>query len=329
MKNSKKKFPIIILLLLSIPLLLISAFITILLLLQPVNSGDQSTVTFVIPKGQPTQLIAERLKDENLIRSSLAFRYIIYQKALQKKIQAGSFKLSPSMSTSELATVLTKGTDDLWITIPEGWRREEIAVSLLKQDLVNFDEQEFLSLTNGLEGQLFPETYLVSKSSTTQTIVNVMLDTFEKKVLLNLSEDLAGSELDLNQVLTLASLVQRESAIDEEMPLVAGILFNRLNINMPLQVDASLQYIKGYSVAEQSWWSTPTAADKNLDSVYNTYQNPGLPPRPICNPGLVAIKAALNPQTTSDLYYLHDLSGKIHTAETLDEHNANVNQYLR
>jgi len=299
MKNSPKKPRSFFYFLLIFVIIVISGWAIFISLLQAPNSSDQSTVTFIIPKGEATQNIAQRLKAEGLIRSPLAFRLALYQQGKQTSIQAGSFKLSPSMSVSELTQVLTKGTDDLWITIPEGWRREEIAASLVKQDLSEFDEQEFLVLTDGLEGQLFPDTYLVPKASTTASIVNLLVNTFESKVLTALAEDLASSQLDLNQILTLASLVQRESANEQDMPLIAGILFNRLEINMPLQVDATLQYVKGYSVAEQTWWSNPVAADKNLASAFNTYQNPGLPPQPICNPGLAAIKAVLHPQSTT------------------------------
>lgn len=329
MKKSKKRPAWLLFLFTFLLVFIISLFVILISLMQPVDTSDQTTKTFVIPQGQSTQRIAERLKEEGLIRSTLAFRLVVFQQDMQKSIQAGSFKLQPSLSVSDLIKILSKGTDDLWITIPEGWRREEIAASLAKQGLINFNDQEFFTLTANLEGQLFPETYLVSKASTTQAIVNLLHNTFENKVLNSLGEDLDTNQLNLEQILTLASLVQRESANDEEMPLVAGILFNRLKINMPLQVDASLQYIKAYSSAEQSWWSTPTAADRNLNSAYNTYQNSGLPPAPICNPGLAAIKAVLNPQTTTALYYIHDLSGQIHIAETLDAHNNNVNRYLR
>jgi UPF0755 protein len=328
MPSPKKNFKIVGAIFLSILLLVISVVIIVFSLLRPVDSSDQRTVTFVVPKGQSSQQIAFRLHEAGLLRFPLAFRIVVYQKGLQNKIQAGSFRLSPSLSTWELAQALTKGTNDLWITLPEGWRREEIAASLSEQDLNDFDEKDFLYLTSNLEGQLFPDTYLISKSISTQALVNLLHSTFENKVLTVVNEDLSSSKLNLNQILTLASLVQRESANDAEMPLIAGILFNRLDIGMPLQVDATLQYIKSYSSAEQSWWSTPTAADKSLNSPFNTYQNSGLPPSPICNPGLAAIKAVLNPQVTSAFYYIHDLSGRIHVAETLDGHNANVNRYL-
>ncbi len=113
------------------------------------------------------------------------------------------------------------------------------------------------------------------------------------------------------------------------MPVVAGILWNRVELGMALQADATLQYVKGYDEVEGSWWTPPTVADKNLQSVYNTYRYPGLPPSPIANPGIVAIQAALNPTLTDYLYYLHDRTGEIHYARTLEEHNANVASYLR
>lgn len=308
---------------------LISCLVIFYSAFQAADRNNQSSVTFIIPKGQAISQIAIRLADEKLIRSALAFRYVVYQQKLQNKIQAGSFKVSPSASTWEIAQVLTRGTDDLWITLPEGWRREEIAASLAKQDLAAFDAEEFLTLTQGKEGQLFPDTYLVSREISTQALVNLLTNTFESKVEVALAKELAKSQLSLNEVLTLASLIQRESALDNEMPLVAGILFNRLEIGMPLQVDATLQYAKGFNQNEQSWWSTPLAIDKEINSAYNSYQNVGLPPAPICNPGIAAIKAVLYPAATNALYYIHDLSGKIHTATDLDGHTANVNQYLR
>lgn len=330
MKNSLKKKNFFLPILLFFLITSIFALAIAFYLFQPVNSADQSTANFVIPKGQSTQQIAKRLYEANLIRSTYVFRFVVYQSGLQNKIQAGSYKLSPSLSIWQLSQALTKGTDDIWITLPEGWRREEIAESLIKQDLNFFDEEEFLDLTRVLEGQLFPDTYLVSKAVNTQALVNLFYNTFESKIILALEKELKQNDLTLNQVLTLASLIQREAGDDDnEMPLIAGVLFNRLNLGMALQIDASLQYAKGFDKNQQSWWPKPSASDKNLSSPYNTYQNVGLPPAPICNPGLKAVEAALNPQATSALYYIHDLSGEIHLAETLEAHNKNINQYLR
>lgn len=295
----------------------------------PVDSEALISQRFVIPRGQATSVIAARLQEQGLIRQRLFFSTVVKINGLGQKIQAGSFELSPSMSAREIAYQLTMGTDDIWLTFPEGWRREEIAESVVKQGLLDFDPDEFLRLSKGLEGQLYPDTYLVSRSLTASTLVQLLSNTFQSKVATPLATQIANHPWSLNQILTLASLVQRESANEAEMPLVAGILDHRLRIGMPLQVDATLQYVKGYSQSEQSWWSVPLATDKALNSLYNTYQNLGLPPAPICNPSLAAIKAVLAPTLTDALYYIHDNQGRIHTSRTLDEHNQNVNQYLR
>ena len=325
----KKKLNKLLLLVIVLAISIFSFLVIFISIFQAKDATDQKVSTFIIPKGQAISIIADRLKADGYIRSSLAFRSAVHKNDLDNKIQAGSFKLSPSMNTWDIALALTKGTDDLWITIPEGWRREEIAASLAEQELVFFDEDEFLDLTKGLEGQLFPDTYLVSREISTANVVSVLNNTFESKVLTALSAEIDNSDLTLNEILTLASLVQRESSSDSEMSLVAGILLNRIEIGMALQVDASLQYIKGYSQVEDSWWPNALAADKELDSLYNTYKYSSLPPAPICNPGLSAIKGVLNPQATNALFYIHDNSAKIHTAETLEGHNRNVNEYLR
>lgn len=298
-------------------------------LFQPRSLSNPQKVRFVIPKGQALAIIASRLEAEKLIKNAWIFRLAIYKNRLANKIQAGSFELSANMSTWEIAQALTVGTNDFWLTLPEGWRREEIAESIAKQGLDHFEVEEFLNLSKGLEGQLFPDTYLVPREITSAQLLSLLRNTFASKVTTGLSDELAASKLSLNEVLTLASLVQRESANDAEMALVAQILLNRLAIKMPLQVDATLQYIKGSGGTEVSWWRTPFAEDKQLDSLYNTYKYAGLPPGPICNPGLAAIRAVLTPTPTTALFYLHDQNGKIHLANTLQEHNANVNKYLR
>lgn len=324
-----KKLPKFFFFLFSCFVVLILLFFFLINLFQAPSDVDKQMVRFVIPKGQALSIIAARLEEENLIKNKWAFRFAVYKNNLVDKIQAGSFELSANMNTWQIAQALTVGTNDLWITLPEGWRREEIVESLSKQGLNNFKTEEFLNLSKGLEGQLFPDTYLVPREISSTQLLSLLKNTFTNKVTSALSEELANSKMSLNEILTLASLVQRESANDAEMPLVAQILFNRLTINMPLQVDATLQYIKGYNKTEGSWWQTPLADDKKLDSLYNTYKYSGLPPGPICNPGLAAIKAVLKPSVTEALYYIHDKSGKIHIANTLNEHNANVNKYLR
>jgi UPF0755 protein len=297
-------------------------------LAQPINPQAKELIKIVIPKGSSVTQVGHLLQEKKIIKNSLMFKIYYRLNRDQYQIQAGSFELSPSMDLATILSTLSAGADDIWVTIPEGLRREEIAQSLNEYSLLSYDEQEFLSLTVGFEGQLFPDTYLVPREILTQNIVNLMRDTFDKKIM-SLQPDIQQSEYTLNQILTMASLLEREARGLEEMKLVSGVLWKRLEKGMPLQVDATLQYAMGYDESTQSWWSAPLAGNKQFDSKFNTYLNPGLPPHPICNPGLDAITAALRPAQSEYWYYLHDPQGQIHFGRTLEEHNQNVNQYLR
>ncbi len=299
----------------------------------PVDAAATDTISFVVPRGQPVAQIGQRLADEGLVRHPLVFRLAVKQLGLDQKLQAGGFKVSPSMTPQQLATTLTQGTEDTWVTILEGWRREEIAEYLAGQELGEFNASEFLAESEGLEGKLFPDTYLIPQEITAASMVQLLERTFEAKVTQGLAAEISAYQTktnrSLSEILVMASLVQREARTYEQMRHVAGILWNRIDLNMALQVDATLQYVKGYNKAEKDWWSTPLAADKSLVSAYNTYLNPGLPPAPIANPGIDAIKATVMPLEVNDLFYIHAPDGTMYYAQTVEQHNANVNQYLR
>lgn len=299
--------------------------------LQPVNSLSQESQQFVIPKGQSITAIGDRLYEADLIRHPLVFRYVVVQQGIEDQIQAGSFKLTQSMTPGEIALTLTQGTEDLWVTLLEGWRAEEIAEYLDSQELNSFDPNIFLHLVaeNSAEGQLYPDTYLIPRETTAEQMYSLVTDTFQTKVIDQLAEEISTAEQPFDQVLIMASLVEREARDFEQMRHVAGILWNRIDVGMALQVDATLQYAKGKSTTSSDWWSPPLAVDKSIQSPYNTYLNAGLPPRPIANPSLQAIKAALDPLVVDDVFYLHAPSGEMYYAQTLDEHNANINRYLR
>lgn len=294
---------------------------------QPVSATTAET-TFVIPKGQGVSAIGERLTQAGLIKHPLVFRIVIMQQDLGSKIQAGSFTLSPDMTPFELAQKLTEGTEDVWITLLEGWRAEEIAEYLAaKEELTSFDEELFLEEAAAYPGMLYPDTYLIPREMEADAIVSLLVNTFESKVTAKVGTAVEASERDFDDVLIMASIVQREARDYEQMRHVAGILWNRIDIGMALQVDATLQYVKGTS---GKWWPNPTAADKSMVSPFNTYLNAGLPPRPISNPGIEAIQATVEYLDVADLFYIHDpKTGKMYYAETLDEHNANINKYLR
>lgn len=297
-------------------------------LFEPTNPNDTAEQQFVIPKGQSIIKIGERLQEAGLIKNVLAFRLIVKKDNLSNKIQAGSFKINKAMTLSEIAQTLTTGTQDSWVTLQEGWRNEEIAESIARQNFSQFDKDEFIKLAKGSEGKLFPDTYLVPLQITAEQFYSLLTNTYERKVAaLDLTDN--PQNLTANQVLILASLVEREGRGVQDMRNVAGILMNRLEINMALQVDATLQYANGYDQTQKTWWKEPLAKDKETISPYNTYLNAGLPPTPICNPGLDAIQAVLNPVPSDNLYYLHDSTGLGHYAKDYDEHLANINKYLR
>ncbi|MDA1079347.1 MAG: endolytic transglycosylase MltG [bacterium] len=291
-------------------------------LLSPVaNTGEDTK--FVVAKGQGIVAIGAKLEEAKLIRSKHAFRAYVLLNKIDKKIQAGTFTLSPAQSTPEIAQALTEGTEDVWITLLEGWRREEIAEYLEKAELSEFDSAEFLELTSTFEGYLFPDTYLVPREITTAALVDLFTTTFETKVAT--LGDLTPSEVE--RLVILASLVEREARGSEQIRRVAGILENRLELGMALQVDATLQYIRGRVGSD--WWAPPLVADKERKSAFNTYLNAGLPPRPIANPGLSALQAVHAPLASDDYFYLHAPTGEIYYAETYEEHLVNISRYLQ
>lgn len=299
--------------------------------LQPVQPGSSEEIEIVIPKGSSVKAISEQLANEGLIRSPIHFQLIVQQKGLANQIQAGSFSLSPGLSTDEIATQLTQGTNDVWITIKEGWRAAEIG-EYVASVLPQFDTtgEVFAQECLAYEGFLYPETYLVPKEYDTKQVCQLLRRQYGTVVTMEMREAIHSAGYTEEEIITLASIVEREAKRPADMKIVAGILLNRLELGMPLQVDATLQYIKGYNESTQTWWPTPLAADKQLDSPYNTYQNPGLPPGPISNPGLNAISAAIYPTPSDYLYYISNSAGtQMHYAQTYEQHQANIEQYLR
>lgn len=276
-------------------------------------SGQEIAKEFLITKGNSANQIANKLYKDGLIKSPLAFKVYVQIMGKQNRINAGEFTLSPSMNLFQVVEALQKGPKELWVTIPEGLRHEEIADRFTKT--LQKDEsfkQEFISLAEDQEGYLFPETYLFPKTVSAQTIINRMKQTFDIKAPVGITR---------NQVI-MASIIERETKGNAEKPIVSGILYKRIQNDWPLQVDASIQYAKGT-------WAPILSSDKDLNSPYNTYKFQGLPPGPIGNPGAESLKAAANPEESEYWYYIHEDGGQIHYATTLDEHNANIAKYLR
>lgn len=293
--------------------------------LRPLDANKVSK-RFVITKGESASQIGQDLAKDHIIKNALVFR--IYSQVTQsaKKIKSGSYQLPSNLSVPEVINKLLAGPTEVWVTIPEGLRREEIGDKF--SDFVNFKKQDFLQITATKEGYLFPDTYLIPLDYSSSQIVKIMEDNFERKY--KSVEKSKTTNLNESQVINLASIIQREAITVEDMQNVSSTLQNRLDIGMPLGSDVTLEYALGYQKDEKTWWKKDlTIDDLALKSSYNTRLVAGLPPTPISNPGLVAIEAALNPPHTDYLYYLSDSDGKLHFAQTLEEHNANIQKYLQ
>ncbi len=292
----------------------------------PVDTSDTTPVIFVVAHGEGGKEIAADLAKQNLIHSSTGFYLLIKLLGIETQMQAGDFRLNKSMDARTIAMELTHGILDVWVTTLEGWRDEEIATQLDKD--LDIPEDQFLQYAT--EGYMFPDTYLIPRDATAAAVTKMFLDNFNTKVTAKMREDAKKTGLTFDQTITLASIIEREGKTDADRPVIAGILLNRIKIGMPLQVDATLQYALGYQPFEKTWWKNDlTDDDKKIDSPYNTYTNLGLPPGPIANPGLSSITAAIYPASTDYLYYLHDKTGTVHYAKTIEEHNANIQKYLQ
>ena len=293
------------------------------------NNYSGEGEVFVVKKGEGSGEIGVRLQKQSLIRHRYAFWVVVELNDFNGKLQAGSFRLTPSMSLKEIASTLTKGRLDQWVTFVEGIRLEEIAWLLNGE--MGVEVNDFLMASEGKEGFLFPDTYLFPQGVGGEKVVEIMTDNFEVK-----TQDLwpraEKRKLSQKEVLVLASLVEREAKRDDDRSLVAGILIKRLREDWLLQIDATVQYAKASKECllekECRWWPVVTKTDLKMNSPYNTYENKGLPLGPICNPSLSSIKAVVDYELSSYWFYLSDGQGEIHFSKTLEEHQENIRKYL-
>ena len=318
-KNSMKKFSFLIVLLILIISGLGAWWINGIM---PANPIDTKMQSFEVTQGEEVREIANALKSQGLIKDPIIFFLLIKQKGVGEKIQAGEFQLSPSMSAGKIADILQVARDDIEVTIPEGKRAEEIA-AIFKKHLPNYQsswEQQLIAQN----GYLFPDTYSFHKNSDITTIISTMEDNFVKKYV-SVSNGQSKS-LTKAQIVTIASIVEREAKFPQDRPLVASVILNRLNAGMPLQVDATVQYAIG---TPSNWWPTLTDSGGNIapNSPYNSYTNTGLPPTPISNPGLEALKAVMNAPQTNYLFYISDKSGHNHYEQTYAQQLADQQKY--
>jgi UPF0755 protein len=305
---------------------------------KPVSSV-YSKQAFVIIKGMTAGQVGQKLYELKLIRSTLAFKIYVQLFDKAKRINTGEFSLSPSMGLTDIVEVLGKGPEELWVTIPEGLRKEEIVEKVISS-LEIYDlrspvfRKDFLDLVREKEGYLFPDTYLFPRDATPQLVVTKLLSTFDERIDEKIKDDISKSGRNLSDIVIMASLIERETKTGEERLIVAGILWKRLNANWPLQVDASVQYAVANvncptsNIKCSNWWPILTKDDLEIKSPFNSYKYTSLPPSPISNPGTSSIEAASHPQDSDYWFYIHSPDGEIHYAKTIEEHNLNIKKYL-
>jgi UPF0755 protein len=330
-----KKIIIIILVIVGVLILLgaIAGFYVLYQIKTPVSKSEYAQ-EIIIKKGDSIKIIGQKLEKAELIRGSFYFEIYVWLKN-EKNLQAGEYIFRPSMPISEIVESLAGGKinrNDIKITIPEGFSVKQIDERLSQaglintSDLLNFDVKlitnHYPPITN-FEGFLFPDTYIFSKKAAVEEIIQKMLDNFDKKITAEMREEIAKQGKKLEDVLNLASIIQQESISIKEMAKIAGVFYNRLNIGMALQSDATINYITGKGMRQ------PLLEDTKIDSPYNTYKYKGLPPTPICNPGIDAIKAAIWPEQHDYFYFLHPLNAPTIFSKTLEEHNINKVKWLK
>ena len=292
-------------------------------------------VYITLKPGMDADAIAMQLLEHGLIDSKFSFWWQVKTGGVQDKFKAGTYLLHPGMQTEEIIAKLISGeTSTIKFTIPEGFGIKEIAERLSNEGLA--DKKKFLKLAKdyvpydyverranaryAAEGFLFPDTYEISADISEKEIMDMMAQDFDQR--LNAKMRIRAEEMNLSiyDLVTLASLVEKEARYAEDRPIIAQVFFKRLRIGMPLQSDTTLQYLLDAPKEDVS------IADTKIDSPYNTYQHYGLPPGPIASPGMAAIEAVLYPADTDYLYFVADRQGHNHYSNSYEEHLAIVNQ---
>ena len=300
------------------------------------TGGEQ---TFTIQIGETVDSVAAHLQEVGLIRDAEVFRsYLIYS-GLDTSIQAGQYKLSPTMSAIDIAHEFQDATsEEVTFVILPGWRMEEIAAAIPTSGL-SISAEEFLETARSpfggydylegastTEGFLFPDSYILARNATATEVVNTFVRTFGLRLLPDLRNGFTKQNLTIYQAVILASIVEREAVQDEEKAMIASVYLNRWRIGMKLDADPTVQYAYGYDFTERTWWKNPLELqDLRFDSPYNTYLYAGLPPAPIANPSLEALQAVAFPAETPYYYFRArcDGTGYHDFSETFEEHLGN------
>ncbi len=299
--------------------------------------------SFQINPGESTPSVVGRLWQDGLISNPGAFSTYLRFTGLDTSLQAGNYSLSPAMSPLAIAQALQDATTaQVTFRVLPGWRLEEIAASLPTSGLEISAEEFFAAASRhpqgftfieklpeaaSLEGFLLPDSYVFDRQISSDQVIKAMLDNFDQQVTPEIRQGFKHQGLSLYQAVILASMVQREAMVVDEMPIIASVFLNRLADGMKLDSDPTIQYALGYNSEDKTWWTNPLSLeDLQIDSPYNTYQNAGLPPGPISTPSLSALRAVAFPAQTPYYFFRAacDGSGKHVFSETYQEHLQNA-----
>lgn len=322
MKKAGKIFLLII--------IIITGILRLGYLMEPVARNNNQLIDLRIKSGSTSSQIGEKLYNYGLIKSKFLFNLLLMIKGIDDKLQAGFYQLKPSYNLKEVIAILVEGRVATFkVTIPEGYTVEEIAERLATK--TPYSMEDFLKIAGSdfakpyllakdssqkyaVEGFLYPDTYIIPKDYTPDRIFKVILDEFEEKWWERLKLETEDSEYSPYEIMTIASLIEKEAKLEEEKPLIAAVIYNRLEKGMLLQLDASIQYV----LPERK--ERILYRDLEVDSLYNTYRYPGLPPGPVCSPGDSSIEAALNPADVDYLFYFALPDGSHKFSKTYREH---------
>ena len=287
---------------------------------------------FVVPQIEEGVDIIQNLLEQEFIKNTKAFKFLLENFAIGKEIKPGGYKLSHNMNAWQIMSKVTGRADLAWVTISFCPRKEQVGEKLAdalgwgQNKLYDWNNLYSNTKTEYFEGVYYPDTYLIPIDETAEEVGNRFISRFNEKFS-PFSDKFVAKNFKWTTGLKIASLIAREAGGPEDMKIISGIIWNRLYKGMPLQIDATMQYTLGKN-EDGSWWGNIDLSEKEKDSPYNSYLYKGLPPTPICSPNIDAIEAALNPAETDCLFYLHDSQKQIHCAKTYEEHKANINKYL-
>ena len=298
---------------------LVFFFALIFVLSPPFSFPSKSVIT--VPEGDGLYALSVKLNEEKVIRSPFWFRTFAIVLGGERNMKAGQYYLSRPLNSFTVAWRIFHGhynIETVKVTIPEGFSVKKIS-DLFDERFTFFDHKAFESIAS--EGYLFPDTYFIQVTATASSSIKMLNDNFFRRID-SILPKIEASKRTLDEIITMASILEGEARSREDMAIVSGILWKRLDNDIALQVDASFVYVNGKTTKEL------TLDDLKIKSPYNTYLNRGLPPTPISNPGLISIEAALYPTTTPYLYFLTGDDGEMYYSKTFDEHVEKKHKYI-